>query len=400
MTISTRARQVAPSATLTISTRARQLQAEGIDVISFSSGEPDFDTPAHIKAAAVQALLEGFTKYTATDGIPELKDAIRTKFKRDNGLDYARDEVIVSCGGKHSLYNVAQVLFDPGDEVLIPSPYWVTYPEQVKLCEAKPVFVPTDEGEGFRLRPEAVAAAVTPRTKALLLDSPNNPTGAVASREDVQALARLAVERGFWIISDECYEALCYDGAAHVSIASLGDAIRQRTILVHTVSKTYAMTGWRIGYAAGPREVVKAMATFQSQVTSNPTSIAQRAAQAALTGPQDTVRAMAAEFDRRRRAIVGRLQAMPGIRCVVPRGAFYAFPNVSGLFGRAWRGGTLCGSADVCAFLLEEARIAAVPGVEFGSDSHIRLSYATSDELIAKGMDRMAAAIATLGGGR
>ncbi len=276
----------------------------------------------------------------------------------------------------------------------------MTYPEQVKLAEATPVFVPTDEAEGFRLRPEAVAAAVTPRTKALILDSPNNPTGAVASPDDVRALARLAMERGFWVISDECYEALCYDGAAHTSIAGLGDAIRQRTILVHTVSKTYAMTGWRIGYAAGPREVVKAMATFQSQVTSNPTSIAQRAAQVALAGPQDTVRAMAAEFDRRRRSIVGRLQAMPGIRCAVPRGAFYAFPNVSGLFGRAWRAGTLRGSADVCAFLLEEARIAVVPGVEFGSDSHIRLSYATSDELIAKGMDRMAAAIATLGGGR
>ncbi len=396
MTITARARQVAPSATIAISTRARQLQAEGIDVISFGSGEPDFDTPAHIKAAAVQALEEGFTKYTATDGIAELKDAIRTKLKRDNGLEYARDEVIVSCGGKHALYNVAQVLFDRGDEVLIPSPYWVTYPEQVKLCEARPVVVPTDEAEGFRLRPEAVAAALTPRTKALILDSPNNPTGAVASREDLQALATLAVERGVWVISDECYEALCYDGAAHVSIASLGEAIRQRTILVHTVSKSYAMTGWRIGYAAGPREVIRAMATLQSQVTSNPTSIAQRAAQVALAGPQDAVRAMASEFDRRRRTIVGRLQSMPGIRCGVPRGAFYVFPNVAGLFGRRWRGGELRGSADVCTFLLEEARIAVVPGAEFGSDQHVRLSYATSDDAIAKGMDRMAAAIAAL----
>jgi aspartate aminotransferase len=396
MTITARARQLAPSATLAISARARQLQAEGIDVISFGSGEPDFDTPAHIKAAAVQALQEGFTKYTAADGIPELKDAIRLKLKRDNGLEYARDEVIVSCGGKHSLYNVAQVLFGPGDEVLIPSPYWVTYPEQVKLCEAVPVVVPTDEDDGFRLRPEAVAAALTPRTRALILDSPNNPTGAVASREDVEALARLAVERGFWVISDECYEALCYDGGQHVSIAALGEAIRSRTILVHTVSKTYAMTGWRIGYAAGPREVIRAMATLQSQVTSNPTSIAQRAAQAALAGPQDTVRTMVAEFDRRRRYIVGRLQAMPGIRCVVPRGAFYVFPNVGGLFGRRWRGGELRGSADVCAFLLEEARIAVVPGAEFGSDRHVRFTYATSFEAIAEGMDRMAAAIAAL----
>ena len=396
MTLAARARQVAPSATLAISARARQLQAEGIDVISFGSGEPDFDTPAHIKAAAVQALQEGFTKYTAADGIPELKDAIRTKLKRDNGLEYARDEIVVSCGGKHALYNVALALFEPGDEVLIPSPYWVTYPEQVKLCEGRPMVVPTDEAEGFRLRPEAVEAALTPRTKALILDSPNNPTGAVASREDLQALADLAVGRGFWVISDECYEALCYDGAAHVSIASLGEAIRQRTILVHTVSKTYAMTGWRIGYAAGPREVSRAMASLQSQVTSNPTSIAQRAAQVALAGSQDTVRTMVSEFDRRRRYIVGRLQAMPGIRCGVPRGAFYVFPNVSGLFARRWRGGELRGSADVCAFLLEEARIAVVPGAEFGSDRHIRLSYATSDEAIATGMDRMGAAISSL----
>jgi len=396
MTLTARARQLAPSATIAVSTRARQLQAEGIDVISFGSGEPDFDTPAHIKAAAVQALQEGFTKYTATDGIAELKDAIRTKLKRDNGLDYAREEVIVSCGGKHALYNVAQVLFGPGDEVLIPSPYWVTYPEQVKLCEAVPVIVPTDEAEGFRLRPEAVAAAITPRTKALVLDSPNNPTGAVASRDDLEALARLAVDRGFWLISDECYEALCYDGATHTSVASLGEAIRRRTILVHTVSKTYAMTGWRIGYAAGPREVIRAMATFQSQVTSNPTSIAQRAAQVALAGPQNAVRAMVAAFDARRRRIVARLQAMPGIRCAAPQGAFYVFPNVSGLFGRRWKGGTLAGSADVCAFLLEEARIAVVPGAEFGSDRHVRLSYATSDEAIAMGMDRMAAAIASL----
>jgi aspartate aminotransferase len=397
MTLTARARQLAPSATLAVSARARQLQAEGIDVISFGSGEPDFDTPEHIKAAAVQALQEGFTKYTATDGIAELKDAIRTKFKRDNGLEYTRDEVIVSCGGKHSLYNVAQVLFDPGDEVIIPSPYWVTYPEQVKLAGATPVFVPTDEAEGFRLRPEAVAAALTPRTKALILDSPNNPTGAVVPREDVEALAALALERNFWVISDECYEALCYDGAQHVSIAALGEAIRLRTILVHTVSKTYAMTGWRIGYAAGPREVITAMATFQSQVTSNPTSIAQRAAQAALAGPQEQVRTMVDAFDRRRRAILGRMQSMPGIRCAVPRGAFYVFPNVSGLFGRRWNRGTLARSADVCAFLLEEARIAVVPGAEFGSDRHVRLSYATSDEAIAVGMDRMASAIASLG---
>ena len=396
MTITARARQLAPSATLAISARARQLQAEGIDVISFGSGEPDFDTPAHIKEAAVQALQEGFTKYTATDGINELKDAIRAKLKRASGLDYARDEIIVSCGGKHSLYNIAQVLFEPGDEVLIPSPYWVTYPEQVKLSEARPVVVPTDEADGFVLRAEAVAAAVTPRTKALLLDSPNNPTGAVVPRDELKGLARLALERGFWVISDECYEDLVYDGVEFTSIATLAPEMRERTILVYTMSKSYAMTGWRIGYAAGPRQAVRAMATFQSQVTSNPTSIAQRAAAVALTGPQESVRMMAGEFDRRRRYIVGRLQAMPGIRCAVPQGAFYAFPNVSGLFGRRWKGGTLTDSNDVCEFLVSEARIAVVPGVDFGSDRHVRFSYATSFEAIAEGMDRMAAAIAAL----
>ena len=396
MTITARVRQLAPSATLAISARARQLQAEGIDVISFGSGEPDFDTPAHIKAAAVQALQEGFTKYTATDGIDELKDAIRTKLKRGNGLDYAREEIIVSCGGKHSLYNIAQALFEPGDEVLLPSPYWVTYQEQVKLSEAHAVIVPTHEADGFVLRASAVAAAVTPRTKALILDSPNNPTGAVVPREELKGLARLALERGFWVISDECYEDLVYDGVEVASIASLSQAMRERTILVYTMSKSYAMTGWRIGYAAGPREVIRAMATFQGQVTSNPTSIAQRAAAAALAGPQDSVRTMAAEFDRRRTYLVGRLQAMPGIRCVVPQGAFYAFPNVSGLFGRRWQGGTLRGSKDVCEFLLDEARIAVVPGIEFGSDHHVRFTYATNFEAISEGMDRMAAAIAAV----
>ncbi|HEY7678631.1 MAG TPA: pyridoxal phosphate-dependent aminotransferase [Candidatus Methylomirabilis sp.] len=397
MTITARARQLTPSATLAISARARQLQAEGIDVISFGSGEPDFDTPAHIKAAAVQALHEGFTKYTATDGINELKDSIRAKLKRVSGLDYARDEIIVSCGGKHSLYNIAQVLFEPGDEIMIPSPYWVTYPEQVKLSEAHPVVVPTDEADGFVLRAKAVAAAVTPRTKALILDSPNNPTGAVVPRDELKGLARLALERGFWVISDECYEDLVYDGVEYASIATLAPEMRERTVLVYTMSKSYAMTGWRIGYAAGPRQAIRAMATFQSQVTSNPTSIAQRAAAVALTGPQDSVRMMAGEFDRRRRYIVGRLQAMPGVRCAVPQGAFYAFPNVSGLFGRSWKGGRLGGSKDVCEFLVSEARIAVVPGIDFGSDRHVRFSYATSFEAIAEGMDRMASAIAALG---
>lgn len=394
--ISRRAQNLVPSATLAISATARRMRAEGIDVISFGAGEPDFDTPAHIKEAATQAIRDGFTKYTASGGIDELKDAVAAKLKRDNGLAYARNQVLISCGGKHSLYNIFEALLNPGDEAIIPAPYWVSFPEQVKLCDATPVIAQTSEAEGFRVHRALVEPLVTPRTKILVLNSPSNPTGGALTRKELEGLAALAEERGFWILSDETYESLVYDGYQHVSIASLGDQAYARTIVANSLSKAYAMTGWRIGYAAGPADIIKAMDGLQSQMTSNPTSIAQRAAVAALVGPQDPTHRMREEFARRRRTIVTRLNGMPGITCLNPEGAFYVFPNVSRSYEKRYGEKTVTNSTEFSAFLLEVARIAVVPGVEFGNDAHIRISYATSLGNIEKGMDRMAAALSEL----
>jgi aspartate aminotransferase len=389
-----RLKTLAPSSTLAVQAKARELRAKGIDVISFGAGEPDFDTPARIKDAALRAMQKGHTKYTEVGGIPELKQAICAKFKRDNGLEYEPPDVLVSVGAKHTLYNLVVAMLNPGDEVLVPNPYWVSYPEQVRLVGGVPVGVATQESTGFDLDPAELRAAVTPRTKLIVINSPNNPTGAVFSADALRAVARLAVERNLFVVSDECYEALTFEGR-HVSIASFGPEIKARTIVVNTCSKAYAMTGWRIGYAAGPRALMKAMTDVQSQVTSNPASIAQWAAVEALSGPQDEVAKMAGEFDRRRRLIVGGLNALPGVSCVMPKGAFYAFANVSGLFGKTVPGSgqVLEGSVDVTAFLLEHARVAVVPGLDFGSDAHVRMSYATSAELIQEGLERMDAAI-------
>ena len=394
-----RLKTLAPSSTLAVQAKAKALRAQGVDVISFGAGEPDFDTPERIKAAAVEAMRRGQTKYTEVGGIAELRAAVCAKFKRDQGLDYAPDEVLVSCGAKHTLYNMVVALLNPSDEMLVPSPFWVSYPEQARLVGGVPVPVETQERTGFDLDPDRVRAAVTPRTRVIILNSPNNPTGAVFSREALAAVARLAVERDLTLVSDECYEALTFEGR-HVSVASLGPEVKARTLVINTCSKAYAMTGWRIGYCGGPRALVRAMTDVQSQVTSNPTSIAQWAAVEALSGPQDEVAKMAGEFDRRRHLIVGGLNALPGVACVMPKGAFYAFANVSGLFGRTWKGREtttrLAGSLDVAAFLLEEARVAVVPGLDFGSDAHVRLSYATSDALIAEGLPRMDAAVRKL----
>ena len=388
---------LAPSATLAVQAKAKELKRQGIDVISFGAGEPDFDTPPRVKRAAAQAMERGQTKYTEVGGIAELRAAVCAKLRRDNGLEYEPADVVVSCGAKHTLYNVFVALLDPGDEVIVPSPYWVSYPEQARLLDGVPVPVATREATGFDLDPDAIAAAVTAKTKLVVLNSPNNPTGAVFSPATLEAVARLAVERNLWVISDECYEALTFEGR-HVSIASFGPEIKARTVVVNTCSKAYAMTGWRIGFAAGPRAIIRAMTDVQSQVTSNPSSIAQWAAVEALTGRQDEVAKMAGEFDRRRRLVVDGLNALPGVRCVMPKGAFYAFANVSGLFGKHRPGGApLGGSTDVAGFLLDEARVAVVPGADFGSDAHIRMSYATSAALITEGLARMAAALKTLG---
>jgi aspartate aminotransferase len=390
-----RIKALAPSPTLAIQAQARAMRAQGIDVISFGAGEPDFDTPERIKEAAIRAMRKGHTKYTEASGIVELREAVCQKLKRDNGLDYEPADVLISVGAKHTLYNAVVALLNPGDEVLIPAPYWVSYPEQVKLVDGVPVAVPTEEAGGFQVDPDRLAAAITPRTRAVVLNSPNNPTGAVFPPAVLRAVGQLAVKHDLLVISDECYEALTYEGR-HVSIASLAPEVKARTLVVNTCSKAYAMTGWRIGYAAGPRALIKAMGDVQSQVTSNPTSIAQWAAVEALTGPQDEVAKMAGEFAQRRRVMIPGLNAIPGVSCVTPGGAFYAFPNVADLFGKRRQGKPLHGSADVTAFLLEVARVAVVPGLDFGSDAHIRLSYATRLATIQEGLSRMDKAVRSL----
>ena len=391
-----RTREVGESTTLAVAERAAKLRAQGVDVLSFAAGEPDFDTPEFIKKAAVDALAKGLTKYTPSSGIAPLRAAIAEKFKRDNGLEYDPAQILVSCGAKHSIFNTVQAIVNADDEAVVVAPYWTSYPDMVKIAGGRPVIVSTTEESGFKLDAARFAGAVTPRTKLLIHCSPVNPTGVVYARADLEAVARVAVERGLYVISDEVYEKMVYGKAAHISIASLGPEIAERTIVVNSCSKTYSMTGWRIGYAAGPRDVIDAAAKIQSQSTSNPTSISQYAALAAFQGDQSFLQGWIAEYRRRRDAIVREIRAIPGLTVADPEGAFYAFPRVSALFGRTWKGGTLKTSVDVADFLLDEARIAVVPGAAFGSDDHIRLSYATSMEKIVKGMYRMTQAIALL----
>jgi aspartate aminotransferase len=394
--ISDRAKRIKPSPTLAMDAKAKAMKASGIDIVSFGVGEPDFDTPENIKEAAIKAIKEGFTKYTPVGGIDPLKDAIIEKFNRDNNLNYAREEIIVSCGAKHSLYNIAQALLNPGDEVLIPSPYWVSYPDQVLLNDALPVFVKTYESDSFMVRPEAITSSVTKKTKALILNSPSNPTGLTYDKKTLETIAEIALRYGIFVISDEIYEKLTYDGFKHVSIASLGNDIKAKTIVVNGLSKSYAMTGWRIGYAAGPKEIIKAMTNIQSQSTSNPTSIAQKAAVEALKGPQDFIATMLAEFDRRRKFLIGELNSISGMSCLSPTGAFYAFPNTSKLYGKTTGDRTISSSSDLALYLLEKANVALVHGEAFGDDAYIRLSYATSIEEIKKGVDRIREAVSKL----
>jgi len=395
--LSERVKKIKPSATLAMDTKAKAMKAQGLDIVNFGVGEPDFDTPDHIKEAAIKAIREGFTKYTAVGGIDALKDAIIAKLKNDNGLDYTREEIIVSCGAKHSLYNIAQALYGPGDEVLIPSPYWVSYPDQVLLSDAVPVFVHTTEADSFMLKPEVLESKITKKTKALILNSPSNPTGFIYDRKALEAIAAIAVKHNIYVIADEVYEKLVYDGHEHISIASLGKEIKARTIVVNALSKSHAMTGWRIGYAAGPKEIIKAMTNIQSQSTSNPNSIAQKAAVAALTGPQDSVGIMCAEFDKRRKFLVDGLNSIKGIRCLPPTGAFYVFPNVSALYGKKAGQRQINSSLDFALYLLEEAKVALVHGEAFGDDNYIRISYATSMENIEKALGRIREAVERLG---
>jgi aspartate aminotransferase len=396
MKLSARINSIKPSPTLAITMKANALRAEGRDVIGFGAGEPDFDTPDNVKKAAIQAIEEGFTKYTPVGGIDELKDAIIGKLNRDNKLNYTRAQIVVSCGAKHTLYNLAQVLFEEGDEVIIPSPYWVSYPDIVILTGAKPVILKTNASAGFKIGPGQLEEAINSRTKAVIINSPSNPTGVAYTQAELAELAEVVVQKDVLVISDDIYEKILYDGISFANMATVNADMKERTVVVNGVSKSHAMTGWRIGYAAGPVEIIAAATKLQSQNTSNPTSIAQKAAVEALNGDQAIVEAMVKEFEKRRNIMVDRLNAIPGITCMTPQGAFYVFPEIAGLLGRKYGGKVLATSSDVAAWLLDEANVAVIPGGEFGQDDHIRLSYATSMSNIEKGLKRIRDAIMKL----
>ncbi|MEK7369279.1 MAG: pyridoxal phosphate-dependent aminotransferase [Planctomycetota bacterium] len=389
MTLSRIAENIAPSGTIKISTKVNNMALEGISVIGFGMGEPDFDTPRNIADAAIKAIKEGFTKYTPTSGIPDLREAICEKLWRDNGLRYSPTQVVVSMGAKQAIHNLILVLCESGDEVIIPSPYWVSYPEQVKMAGATPVFIHTGDDTGFKITPDSLKKAITSRTKMLILNSPSNPTGVVYTEKELRELAGIAVEKGLYIISDEIYEKIIYDGMKHVSPASFGDEFMKKVITVNGFSKSYAMTGWRLGYAAGPENIIKAVIKLQDHTTSCATSIAQKAAVEALRGDQTPVRLMVEEFDKRRKYMVNRLKRLDGISCTMPEGAFYVFPNVSGLYRRNIAGTVVSNSTELVDLLIEKARVAFVPGICFGSDDHIRISFATNMAQIEEGMNRL-----------
>ncbi|MDI3542690.1 MAG: aspartate aminotransferase [Candidatus Atribacteria bacterium] len=382
-----RVKKIEPSATLSISARATALKKEGKDVISFSAGEPDFDTPLVIKEEAKRAIDEGFTKYTPTSGTAELKEAISKKLERENGLFYLPQEIIVSCGAKHSLFNAILSLCNPGDEVLLPKPYWVTYLEQIKLAEGKPIFLEPSPST-LTVKIEEIKKALTPRTRLLILNNPSNPTGVVWEEEELKELADLVKERDLIIISDEIYEHLVYDGAQVKSIATF-PGMKERTIVINGVSKTFSMTGWRIGYAAGPREVIEAMGRLQDHSTSNPTSISQRAAEKALTSDPVLVKEMVEKFNERRKLMMQYLSEIPSVTFPTPRGAFYIFANFSSYLGKNYKGKPINDSLQLTELLLEEAQIACVPGIAFGMEGYLRFSYATSEKNIEKGMERL-----------
>ncbi|MGZ6201688.1 MAG: pyridoxal phosphate-dependent aminotransferase [Thermodesulfobacteriota bacterium] len=394
--LSNRARSLKPSPTLAINAKAKSMQAQGIHVISFGAGEPDFDTPQNIKQAAKKAIDDGFTKYTPVGGIDDLKDAIIKKFQRDSGLTYKRSEIMVSCGGKHSFYNLAQAIFDQGNEVIVPAPYWVSYPPMVALANATPIIVETTEKNKFKITPEELKKAVTPKTKALIINSPSNPTGSAYTKNELEEIGEMAIAKNFFVISDEIYEKIVYDGFQFTSIASLGEEMKKKTIIVHGVAKTYAMTGWRIGYTAGSEEIISAMNNIQSQSTSNPTSISQKASVEALIGPQNEVEKMVSAFGQRRNYVVDRLNKIPGVSCYKPVGAFYVFPNFSSYYGKSYQGKKIENSTMLADYFLDVAKVAVVPGVEFGADPFERLSYATSMEDIQEGLNRIEEALKKL----
>lgn len=378
--ISRRAALLAPSLTLAITAKAKELRAAGEDVVGFGAGEPDFDTPQHIKDAAVQALADGFTKYTPASGTPELRQAVAEKFANDNELEYDPAQIIVSCGGKHSCYNVILAVCQSGDEVIIPAPFWLSYPEMVKLAGATPVILETTDETEFKMTPDQLREAINENTRLVILNSPSNPTGSVYTPEETKAIGDVCVEKGVMMMSDEIYEKLIYGDTVFKSVASFSKEHQEHTIIVHGLAKAYSMTGWRIGFTAAPLPIAKAIGAMQSHSTSNPTSFAQSGAVAALRGPQDHLAEWLSEFSKRRDYAYGRLNEMPGVSCVNAQGAFYLFPNISE---------TGMESGEFCEKMLSEQKVAAVPGTAFGSEGYIRLSYATSMENIEKGLDRL-----------
>ncbi|MCA9679225.1 MAG: pyridoxal phosphate-dependent aminotransferase [Kofleriaceae bacterium] len=390
---------IKPSITLAVTAKAKALKAAGVDVISFGAGEPDFDTPDHIKEAAKAGLDRGVGKYTEVGGIAPLRAAIAGELGRVHGMTIAPEHVLVSAGAKHSLFNLFMALLDPGDEVVIPAPYWVSYPDMVMLAGGKPVIVEGRAEDDFAIRPEALRAACGPRTRALVLNTPSNPTGAVYSAAQIAALAEVVVEQNLLVVSDDIYRSLVYGGATYSSIAAVGPELAARTILIDGVSKAYAMTGWRIGYAAGPAPIIKAMSKIQGQSTSNAAHISQVATLAALTGPQDCVETMRQAFDERRLAMVELLRAIPGVTCREPKGAFYAFPDVSAFVGKSTADGkVLADDVALCDWLVEGAKVAVVPGSGFGAPGHVRLSYACSMANIREGVRRLHEALVGLRG--
>ncbi len=396
MNLARRLQLIKPSPTLMVTVQVAALRRQGIEVIDFGAGEPDFDTPEHIKEAAVTALKQGKTKYTPVGGTAELKEAIVAKMQRDNGLTYSMQEVTTNCGGKHTLFNAFHALFEAGDEVLIPAPYWVSYSDMVILTGATPKLLSTTEQTGFKITAAQLQAAIGPQSKALLLNSPSNPTGAAYTEAELKQLADVIEKSNLFVISDDVYEKFLYDSPRCPHILNLKPHLRDRVLVVNSVSKTYAMTGWRLGYAAGPKELISAIETLQSQSTSNPTSIAQAAAVVALTGTQEPVVMMAKEFAKRRNYVVDRLRAIPRITCTLPEGAFYVFPRVSSYFGAKWQDKKIASAMDLSLYLLQEAKVALVAGEGFGSPDHVRISYATSMKNLEQGLNQIATGLKRL----
>lgn len=388
-TLAERTLLIKPSVTLAIAAKAGKLRSQGIDVINFSAGEPDFDTPDRIKAAAIEALKRGMTKYTDVRGIEPLRQAIAQKYLSDYGLTYKMSEILVSCGAKHSLYNLFQAVVNPGDEILVPAPYWVSYADMALLAGGVPKIIQTSEAAGFRIGAQQLANALSSRTRIFLLNSPSNPTGASYEETELMAIAQVLERHNCLIVTDDIYDKIVYDGFTIRNLATLAPSLRDRIVIINGVSKSYAMTGWRIGYALGPANIIDAAAKIQSQSTSNPTSIAQAAALEAIQGPQEDVAMMVDEFAKRRNVVVERLNAISGVQCLKPQGAFYVFPNIAAFIGKNVNGKSLTSPCDIADYLLEEAKVAAVPGEDFGSNAHIRLSYATSLENIEEGCRRM-----------